>query len=92
MNKADAFSSAQEMAADLDGWTDIQADSEALSFTCRRSGGFLFKDSEIRVWCEGPDGIPSSTTHCESVGQSGLLSRDKANVTEFVRKLYMRVT
>ena len=92
MNKADAFSSAQEMVADLDGWSDVKVDAEALSLTCSRKGSLLFKGSEIRVWCEGPDGMPSSTTHCESKGLSGLLSRDKANVAEFVRKLYMRVT
>ncbi len=92
VNKTDAFGAAQEMVADLPGWGDLKVDADALSFTCHRTGGLLFKSSEIRIWCEGPDGIPSSETHCESKGGSGLLSRDKANVAEFTRKLYMRIT
>jgi hypothetical protein len=52
----------------------------------------MSKDSNIRVWVEGPEGVPNSQTHCSSESSGGIFSKDKANVAEFVRKLYMRIT
>jgi len=92
VNKVDAFSAAIEMVEDLEGWSTPQIDKEALTLTTTAPGGFLSKSSQIRVWCEGPDGIPSSSTHCKSESTGGLLPRDKKNVAEFMRKLYMRIT
>ncbi|MEZ5975071.1 MAG: hypothetical protein R3F33_05550 [Planctomycetota bacterium] len=92
INKVDAFQAACEMVADLEGWQDVRIDAEALSLTCTRAGGLLRKAAKIRVWTVGPDGIPSSQTHCSSETDGGLFARDQANVTEFIRKLYMRTT
>lgn len=92
VNKADAFSAAVEMVEDLDGWSKPEIDRDALSLTCTVKGGLLSKESTVRVWTEGPDGIPSSSTHCRSESSGGLLPRDKKNVAEFIRKLYMRIT
>lgn len=92
INKADVFGSAREMVDDLEGWVVKSVDEEALTITCERRNGFLGGTSQIVVRVDGPDGIPNSETSCASESQGGLLSRDRANVAEFVRKFWMRVT
>ncbi|MCA9001172.1 MAG: hypothetical protein KDB61_04560 [Planctomycetes bacterium] len=92
VNKTDAFSAACEMVDDLEGWSDVVVDKDKLTLTCVCKGGLLSKDSNIRIWVEGPDGVPNSQTHCSSESSGGIFSKDKANVAEFVRKLYMRIT
>jgi len=88
--KGDIFQAAQEMCADLDGWSVKNVDEGALRIHCERKNGFLGGTSQIEVTVDGPDGIPSSTTSVKSESD-GLLSRDKSNVTEFVKKFTMRV-
>ncbi|HRV80423.1 MAG: hypothetical protein H6830_08645 [Planctomycetes bacterium] len=92
IHSGDAFQAACELVEDLGGWTDIQVDPKAMVLTCKGPGGLLGKPASIRIWTEGREGMPASTTHCSSEGGGGLLSKDKANVTEFIRKFYMRVT
>ncbi|MFT5050680.1 MAG: hypothetical protein ACI8QZ_002082 [Chlamydiales bacterium] len=88
--KQDIFGAAKEMCEDLEGWTVLEVDDEALRITCECSNGFLAGTSRIKVWVEGPDNIPSSTTCMTSEG-GGPRDRNKANVTEFVKKFTMRV-
>jgi hypothetical protein len=92
VGKGDIFSAAREMVADLDGWSVEAVDEQGLSITCQKKGGLLGGTAKIVVRVEGPDGIPNSETHCCSESSGGLLSRDKANVAEFVKKFWMRVT
>ncbi|MCP5022539.1 MAG: hypothetical protein GY930_12300 [bacterium] len=92
VNKTDAFHAACEMVDDLDGWEEVNIDKDELILTCVCKGGLLTKDSDIRIWVEGPNGMPNSNTHCSSESTGGIFSNDKSNVAEFVRKLYMRIT
>ena len=92
INKGDVFGAAREMVDDLPGWRVQALDEVALTITCEKKGGFLAGTAEIVIRVEGPDGIPNSETHCTSVSSGGLLSRDKSNVAEFVRKFWMRMT
>jgi len=89
--KQDIFTAAREMCADLESWRVVAVDEDALTITCERSNGLLGGTSRIVVRVDGPDGIPSSETNvvCESTG--ALLAKDKAIVTEFVKKFSMRV-
>ena len=89
--KHDIFSAAQEMCADLSGWAIREVDQAALKITCERKNGVLSGTSTIEVAVDGPDGIPSSTTSVRSESKGALLSRDKSNVAEFVKKFTMRV-
>ena len=89
INKGDAYGAAREMCEDL-GWKIVGQDDEALTLTCDRSGGFLGGRAEVVVRIEGPEGIPSSSTHVRSTSRGGLLSKDKGIVAEFVRKFRMR--
>lgn len=92
VNKSDVFGAAREMVDDLDGWEVRSVDEEGLRITCEKKGGLLTGTSTIEVRVEGPDEIPNSETHCSSETTGGLLSPDKRNVAEFVRKFWMRVT
>ena len=92
LNKRDAFGAAREMVHDLPGWRVRAVDDDGLTISCERKNGLLGGTSRILVRVEGPDGIPNSETHCSSESSGGVLSRDKANVAEFVRKFWMRVT
>lgn len=92
MNKSDVYGAAKEMVEDLDGWAMTSSDDEALTILCEKKGGLLGGTAKITVRVEGPDGIPSSETHCVSESSGGLLSKDKGNVAEFVQKFWMRVT
>jgi hypothetical protein len=89
--RGDIFGAAKELVDDLDGWEVSSADAENLTITCSRKNGFLGGTSTIVVRVTGPEGIPSSETHCSSESQGALISRDRSNVAEFVRKFWMRV-
>jgi len=89
--KEDIYGAAREMVADLAGWEVIATDDKALSITCRRKGGLLGGTSTIEIRVEGPDGIPSATVNVKSTTEGGLLSRDKANVNDFVKPFNRRV-
>ncbi|MFT5731810.1 MAG: hypothetical protein ACJA2W_003580 [Planctomycetota bacterium] len=89
--KDGVFSTVKELLEDLDGWDVESVDDEGLSVHVTKKNGFLGGTSKIVITVSGPDGIPSSETHVSSES-SGLLSRDKSNVSTFCRKLWMRVT
>jgi len=90
-SKDNIFGAAREMCDDLDAWVVKDVNEETFSITCERKNGMLGGTSTIIVSVAGPDGIPSSTTSVRSESQGALLSRDKANVMEFVKKFTMRV-
>ena len=92
INKRDVFGAARELVDDLEGWAVEGVDEDALTITCRRKNGLLAGTSTIVVRVEGPDGIPNSETHCSSESSGAVLARDRANVAEFVRKFWMRMT
>jgi len=92
MPRDGAFGVAQELVADLDRWVVRQVDAEALTITCERKNGFLGGVSTIVVRVSGREEMPNSQTHCSSESTGALLARDKANVAEFVRRFWMRVT
>ncbi len=87
----DIYSAAKEMVADLAAWTMTSCDDEKLTLVCSRSGGFLSGEATITITVEGPEGMPSSTVNCRSESKGGILSRDKANVMEFMRPFHRRV-
>ena len=90
-SKGNIFGAAKEMCADLEGWTVLDVDEGAFTIKCARKNGLLAGDSTIVVRVEGPDDLPSSTTHVRSESSGGLLSRDKQVVAEFIKKFTMRV-
>lgn len=90
--KADIFAAACELAADMPGWSVVETNEADLRLVATKRNGFLGGVSSIEVWVEGPDGIPNSTTHCASHSTGALLSRDRANVAQFIQKFWMRVT
>lgn len=89
--KEDIYGEAKDMVADLPLWELVRTDDEALTLTCQRRGGFLRGDSVITIRVDGPAGIPSATVTVKSETRGGLLSRDKANVQEFMRPFRRRV-
>lgn len=89
--KGDLFGAAKEMVEDLPRWELLSEDEEAGVLTCRRNGGFLGGSSTITITFEAPDGIPATTVNVKSVTEGGLLSRDKANVAEFLKPYNRRV-
>ncbi|MDA1265566.1 MAG: hypothetical protein O2816_10855 [Planctomycetota bacterium] len=91
-NKGGVFGSAKEMVDDLPGWDLQSVDEDACTITVKKKGGFLGGEATIVVRVEGPDDMPNSATHCSSESSGGLLSKDKANVAEFTKKFYMRIT
>ena len=92
VGKENVFGAAKEMVEDLPGWKVQSVDEEKLTISCEKEGGLLGGTASILIRVEGPDGIPSSETHCCSESTGGLLSKDKGNVAEFVKKFWMRVT
>ena len=91
IQKGNVFGAAREMCEDLEGWTVLEVDEDALTVTCECKRGVLGGSSRVVVRVEGPDGIPSSTTHVRSESTGGLLPADKKIVTEFVKKFTMRI-
>ena len=89
--RGDIFGAAKELVDDLDRWEVRATDAETLTITCQRKNGFLGGTSTIVVRVTGPEGIPSSETHCSSESQGALIPHDRSNVAEFVRKFWMRV-
>ena len=91
VRKEDVYSEARDMVADLEHWKLVEADDRALVLRCERAGGLLSPASKVTIAVEGPDGMPSSTVQIESTSSGGLLSRDKANVAEFLEPFGRRV-
>lgn len=91
VRREEVFAEARNQVEDLEGWKLLEADERALVLRCERKGGVLSGVSRITISVEGPDGIPSATVHVESTSSGGLLSRDKANVAEFLGPFSRRV-
>ena len=89
--RGNIYRAAKEMVADLAGWKLLSEDEQQGTLICRKENGFLGGVSTITIAVEGPAGIPSTTVNVASESKGGLLSRDKANVAEFVRPFFRRV-
>jgi hypothetical protein len=89
--KHDVWSEAKNMASDLPGWKVVSADDTALTLVCERDRGVLGGRATVTITVSGPDGVPSSAVHVKSVSRGGWISRDKANVAEFMRPFHRRV-
>lgn len=87
----DIYQEAKDMVADLERWTLVSADDDALTLVCERAGGLLSAASRVTIRVEGPEGIPSATVHLRSESGGGLRSRDRANVAEFLEPFRRRV-
>lgn len=85
------WAEAKTLAEDLPGWRVVSVDEERRVLTCERARGFLGGRATVTITVEGPDDVPSATVHVESTSEGGLLSRDKANVAEFLGPLHRRV-
>ena len=85
------YSEAKNLVEDLPKWKLEKADDAQRVLTCERSGGLLGGPSRITITVEGPAGMPSSIVNCRSESLGGLLSRDKANVLEFMVPFHRRV-
>lgn len=85
------YEEAKNLVEDLDGWTLVHADDERHVLTCKRKSGFLSGESTVTITCEGPPGLPSTTVNVSSRSSSGLFSRDRANVLEFMVPFHRRV-
>ena len=91
VRKEEVYAEARDMVADLVGWRIVKADDQRLVLECERAGGLLGRPARVTVRVEGPDGIPSATVHVRSVTEGGLVSRDRANVREFLEPFGRRV-
>jgi hypothetical protein len=91
MRAEDVWSEARNMVEDLRGWSIVSADDERRVLTCARKGGLLSGAARITIACDGPAGIPSTTVHVRSESSGGLVSRDRANVLEFMVPFHRRV-
>lgn len=89
-SKEGVYGTVLELVEDL-GWPVESRDEAACTVVLSKKNGPLGGTSRITVTVTGPDGIPSSETNVASESEA-LLSRDKANVAAFCRKLWMRVT
>jgi hypothetical protein len=89
--KRGVYEEARDLAGDLPGWCVLTADDEHLRITCERKGGTFAGTATVTITCEGPDGIPSTVVNVKSETSSGLLSRDRKNVLEFMKLFHRRV-
>jgi hypothetical protein len=89
--KQGVYEEAKNLASDLPGWRVLASDDARCSITCERAGGPLSGAATVTITCEGPDGIPSTVVNVRSESKSGLLSRDKKNVLEFMKLFHRRV-
>ena len=87
----DVYGEARTMVEDLRGWSIVASDDERRVLTCARKGGLVSGSARITIACEGPAGIPSTTVRVRSESSGGLLSRDRANVLEFMVPFHRRV-
>ena len=90
MRREEIYEEAKTMVCDLESWKLVEADDAGLVISCERKGGLLRAPAKITIRVEGPEGIPSAVVHVRSETDGGL-SRDKANVQEFLRPFRRRV-
>jgi hypothetical protein len=89
--KRGVFEEARNLASELPGWRVVSADDARLVIVCEREGGVLSGPSTVTITFDGPEGIPSTTVNVRSESKSGLMSRDRKNVIEFMRPFHRRV-
>jgi len=76
---------------DLDGWSITNADDAQHVLVCRRRKRFLSGDAQVTIRCEGPADLPSTTVLVRSETAGGMITRDKANILEFIVPFERRV-
>jgi len=89
--KRGVFEEAKDLAGDLPGWRIVSTDDEHFAITCERDGGTLSGTAKVTITCDGPDGVPSTVVNVKSETASGLFSRDRKNVLEFMTLFHRRV-
>jgi hypothetical protein len=89
--KRGIYEEAKDMVHDLPGWSIVREEPGELRLVCKRAGGLLSGESTVTIAVDGPDDIPSATVHVRSESHSGLVSRDKRNVLEFLKPFQRRV-
>ncbi len=82
---------ALNLVEDLPGWKVLAVDEPRGAITCQRDRGVLGGKATVVITVSGPEGMPSTTVHLKSESDGGLLSRDKANVAEFLKPFHRRV-
>ena len=85
------YEEARNLVEDLPRWTLVKADDAAHTLVCTRAKGLLSGESTITITCDGPAELPSTTVNVRSESDGGLMSRDKANVLEFMVPFHRRV-
>lgn len=90
VRREEVFAEARDMVADLEAWSVVREDAQALELHCERAGGLLSGRARIRIRVEGPEGIPSATVtlRCEA---SGLFARVRHVTREFMAPFRRRV-
>lgn len=89
--KEHVYREAKELIEFLPGWAMVAEDAATGKITCRRKGGLLSGDATVVVHVDGSDEHPTTTVNVRSESSGGLLSRDRANVTEFMVPFTRRV-
>jgi len=85
------FEEARDMIGALSAWSIVSSDPTRHVIVCKRKNGLLSGESEITITCTAPEGIPSTTVNVRSTTAGGVLSRDRANVLEFMVPFHRRV-
>jgi hypothetical protein len=85
------YEEARNMVEDLPAWSIVTADDARHVLTCRRERGLLSGPAQITITCAGPADMPTTTVHVRSESAGGLVSRDRANVLEFMVPFHRRV-
>lgn len=91
MRREDVLAEARSMVEDLEAWELIEVDDEAFTLVCTRAGSLLSAAARITIRVDGPEGIPSAVLTVDSRSDGRGLSRDRANVVEFVRPFERRI-
>ena len=89
--KGHVFRTAKEQIEDLSGWSLVSEDEAKGVLVVKKSNGLLGGTSTITISIEGPEGVPSTTVNVRSESAGALLSKDRANVADFVRPFFRRV-
>ena len=89
--KEHVYREAKELIEFLPGWELVSEDAGSGKLECRRRGGFLSGTATIVVHVDGSDEHPTTTVNVRSESAGGLLSRDRANVAEFLARFTRRV-
>ena len=85
------YEEARNLVEDLPQWKLVTADDAAHVLVCKRAKRFLSGEATVTITCDGPADLPSTTVSVRSESNGGLLSRDKANVLEFMVPFHRRV-